>query len=117
MQTPVIDSVVPEAKSDSEAQSAITGGLSSGSSSFPEISDSEVEISDSEDDPSMPFPQDSRLRALHIHQGRHQPILSKYKVAIHRAKARSFCSKWYEFYTLPRWTECSASCAVHLLMK
>ena len=70
-----IDSMVPEAESDSEAQSAITGGVSSGSSSFPEISDSK-------DDPSIPFPQDSCLRALCIHQEPHQPSISKYKVTI-----------------------------------
>ena len=64
-----IDSVLP-AESDSEtvAQSHITGVISSGSSSLPEISDSE-------DDPSLPHSQDSHLRALHIHQGPHQPII------------------------------------------
>lgn len=85
------DSVLP-AESDSEtvAQSHMTEAISSGSSSLPEISDSE-------DDPSLPLPQDSRLRALRIHQGPHQPILSKYKATV-RGKARSFCSKWYEFH-------------------
>ena len=99
-----IDSVIP-AESDSETPSAITGALSSGSSSLPEISDSE-------DDPSLPLPQDLRLRALHIYQGPHQPILSKYKVTVHRGKARSF-----GWNILPRWTKCSALCAVHLLTK
>ena len=45
----------------------------------------------------LPLPQDSRLRALRIYQGPHQPILSKYKATV-RGKARSFCSKWYEFH-------------------
>ena len=87
------DSVFP-AESDSETLSAIAG---SGSSLLPEISDSE-------DDPSIPLPRDPRLRALRIHQGPHQPVLSKYKVTIHRGKARSFCSKWYEFHN---WLEYS----------
>jgi hypothetical protein len=89
-----IDSVLP-AESDSEtveqAHMDLTGAFSSGSSSFPEISDSE-------DDPSRALPQDFRLRALRIHQGPHQPILSKYEVTIHRGKARSFSSKWCEFH-------------------
>ena len=84
-------------------------GLQFASAALPEISDSE--------DPSLPLPQDSRLRVLRIHQGPHQPTLSKYKAAIHRGmlkyirnsnrgKARSFCSnaKWYEFHD---WSEYS----------
>ena len=85
-----IDSVFP-AESDSETLSAVTERLSGSGSSL-------TEYSDTEDDPAIPMPRDPRLRALRIHQGPHQPILSKYKVTVHRGKARSFCSRWYEFH-------------------
>ena len=79
------------AESESETLSTITGALSSKSSTLPEISDSEG-------DPSIPLPQDPRLRALRIHQGPHHLVLLKYQVMVHRGKSRSFCSKWYELH-------------------
>lgn len=69
----------------------LTGAVSSGSSSLPDISESE-------DDPSLPLPVDCRLKDVRIRQGPYRPVLSKYKVTIHRGKCRSFCSKWYDFH-------------------
>ena len=73
------------------SESQFHGACSSGSSSLPEISDSE-------EDPSLPLPLDSHARDVRIHQGPYQPKLAKYKVTLHRGKSRSFCSKWYDFH-------------------
>ena len=51
------------------------------------------EVSDSEDDPSLPLPPDSHARDICICQGPYQPRLSKYKVTVHRGKGRSFCGQ------------------------
>ena len=78
--------------SESEFHSVV-----SGSSSLPDISDSE-------DDPSLPLPPESHARDIRICQEPYQPRLSKYKVTVHRGKGRSFCSKWYDFH---KWLEYS----------
>ena len=65
----------------------VTGAVSSGSLSLPDVSESE-------DDPSLPTPLDSHIRDVRICQGPYQPVLPKYKVTVHRRKFRSFCSKW-----------------------
>jgi len=70
----------------------------SGSSSLPELSDSD-------NDPSLPLSLDPQLRALRIREGPYQPVFSKYKVTVHNKKARSFCSKWYDFHR--EWLEYS----------
>ena len=69
----------------------VTGTVSSGSSSLPDISESE-------DDPSLPLPLNSHIRDVRIRQGPYRPVLRKYKVTVHRGKSRSFCSKWYDFH-------------------
>ena len=74
-----------------ESQSA-RDAVSSGSSSLP------ADVSDSEEDPSLPLPLDSRARDVRIRQGPYQPKFSKYKVTVHREKSRSFCSRWYDFH-------------------
>ena len=56
-----------------------TGAVSSGSSSLPDISESE-------DDPSLPLPLNSHLRDVRIRQGPYRPILSKYKVTVNIGK-------------------------------
>ena len=69
----------------------VTGTVSSGSSSL-------SDISESEDDPSLPLPLNSHIRDVRIRQGPYRPVLRKYKVTVHRGKSRSFCSKWYDFH-------------------
>ena len=68
-----------------------TGAVSSGSLSLPDVSESE-------DDPSLPMPLDSHIRDVRICHGPYRPVLPKYKVTVHRRKFRSFCSKWYDFH-------------------
>lgn len=80
-----------------ETEEVQVGAVQAHWSSTPSSSGSS-EILDSEADPSLPIPRDSNSRAARIYQGPYQPRLSRYKVTVHRAKARSFCSKWYDFH-------------------
>ena len=66
---------------ESEYQGAMSGCLSS----LPDVSDSE-------EDPSVPLPLDSHARDVRIRQEPYQPKLLRYKVTVHRGKARIFCS-------------------------
>ena len=86
------DSVDPQSSS-----TVLDSQLSSDSSSI-------IASAGSENDPSITLPVDSHTRNVRICQGPHQPRLSKYKVAVHNRKARSFCSKWYDMY---KWLEYS----------
>ena len=58
---------------DIVSEQLVTGAVSSGSSSLPDISESE-------DDPSLPLPVDCCLRDV---RRPYRPVLSKYKVTVH----------------------------------
>ena len=96
-----------EAESDESPPSLVTVSGDTSESEFHSVvsgSSSLPEVSDSEDDPSLPLPPDSHARDIRICQEPYQPRLSKYKVTVHRGKSRSFCSKWYDFHN---WLEYS----------